>query len=497
MPDAPVVPAASPAPDAPTPEALLATLTADASAEAAHAIVDLAVEYLARAGSGEGAVSRGTPPLQLAARFEEPLPAHGVPLAVVAQRLRDDVLAEGNRLVHPMYVGHQVSPPLPVAIWTDAVISALNNSQAVREMSPAGTLVERQVIRWMGALAGFGPASGGTFTSGGTEATLTALLAARGRAMPNAWEDGVGAVPPVVLCGAHAHYAVSRAVGIMGLGVKQVVVVPSDGYRMDAREVAPTLARLRDAGRPVLAVVATAGSTATGAFDDLERLADACAAQGTWLHVDAAHGASALFSARHRDRLRGIARVDSLAWDPHKMMLMPLAAGMVLVRDAAVLDRAFAQSAPYLFQHGAEAIVPDIGPRAFQCSRRGDAVKVWAALLRYGQTGVAGFYDHLCALTSAFHGMVEAHPRFEALHLPETNILCFRYTGGAATDEGALDEVNRRMRERYNMSGEGWITSTLLDGRRVLRVTIINPRTTEVHLAQVLDGLDRVGAALA
>lgn len=202
--------------------------------------------------------------------------------------------------------------------------------------------------------------------------------------MPNAWEDGVGAVPPVVLCGAHAHYAVSRAVGIMGLGVKQVIVVPSDGYRMDAREVAPTLARLRDAGRPVLAVVATAGSTATGAFDDLERLADACAAQGTWLHVDAAHGASALFSARHRDRLRGIARVDSLAWDPHKMMLMPLAAGMVLVRDAAVLDRAFAQSAPYLFQHGAEAIVPDIGPRAFQCSRRGDAVKVWAALLRYG-----------------------------------------------------------------------------------------------------------------
>ena len=168
-----------------------------------------------------------------------------------------------------------------------------------------------------------------------------------------------------------------------------------------------------------------------------------------------------------------------------------------LVRDAAVLDRAFAQSAPYLFQHGAEAIVPDIGPRAFQCSRRGDAVKVWAALLRYGQTGIAGFYDHLCALTSAFHGMVEAHPRFEALHLPETNILCFRYTGGTATDEGALDELNRRMRERYNMSGEGWITSTLLDGRRVLRVTIINPRTTEVHLAQVLDGLDRVGAALA
>ncbi len=473
-----------------TNDLLLATLAGDATPEAAHAIVDLAVDYLARAGAGEGAVSRGTPPMQLAERFAQPLPQDGIPLAQVAERLRDDILAEGNRLVHPMYVGHQVSPPLPVAIWTETVISALNNSQAVREMSPAGTLVERQVMRWMCDLAGFGATGGGTFTSGGTEATLVALLAARGMHMPNAWEEGVGAHAPLVLCGAHTHYAVSRAVGIMGLGVKQAVVVPSDGYRMDARQVAPRLARLRDEGRDVLAVVATAGSTATGAFDDLERLADACAEFGTWLHVDAAHGASALFSEQHRHRLRGIERVDSLAWDPHKMMLMPLAAGMVLVRDAAVLDRAFSQSAPYLFHQNAGAPSLDLGPRSFQCSRRGDVVKVWASILRYGRSGIAGFYDHLCALTSAFHAMIEARPNFAALHLPETNILCFRYTGGDATDGAARDEVNRLLRERYNASGDGWITSTILDGQRVLRVTIINPRTTTAHLQRLLDGLE-------
>lgn len=484
-----------------TRDELLESLRTDATSEAAQVIVQLAVDYLARAATGTGAVSSRTPPGDVAARFDEPLPVLGLPLDVVAQRLRDDVIAEANRLSHPMYVGHQVSPPLPVAAWTDAVISALNNSQAVREMSPASTHVERQVIRWMCQLAGFGEGSGGNFTSGGTEATLTALLAARGQLMPRAWEDGVASPAPVVLCGAHAHYAVSRAVGIMGLGVRQVVTVPSDGYRMDARQVAPMLRRQRETGRAVLAVVATAGSTATGAFDDLEAIADACAEFDAWLHVDAAHGGSALFSETHRGRLRGIERADSLAWDPHKMMLVPLAAGMVLMRDASRLDGAFAQQAPYLFHQRDDAPPYDMGPRSFQCSRRADVLKVWAAILRYGASGIAGFYDHLCALTTTFHAMVMAHPRFEALHLPETNILCFRHLGRGDAPDGVagaeeMDELNRLVRERYNDSGEGWITSTLLDGRRVLRVTIINPRTTEEHLQRVLDGIDRVALEL-
>lgn len=494
-----------------TRDELLESLRADATPEAAQAIVQLAVEYFAQAGGGQGAVSRGSPPRDVAARFDEPLPVLGLPLDIVAQRLRDDVIAEANRLTHPMYAGHQVSPPLPVAAWTEAVIAALNNSQAVREMSPATTHVERQVIRWMCQLAGFGDASGGTFTSGGTEATLAALLAARTRLMPDAWIDGVGGAPPVVLCGAHAHYAVGRAVGIMGLGVRHLLTVPSDGHRMDARQVAPMLQRLKDEGRAVLAVVATAGSTATGAFDDVETVADACAEHGTWFHVDAAHGGSALFSETHRGRLRGIERADSLAWDPHKMMLVPLAAGMVLLRDASALDGAFAQQAPYLFHRREDEPSYDLGPRSFQCSRRADVLKVWAAILRYGASGIAGFYEHLCALTAAFHAMVMAHPRFEALHLPETNILCFRHLGanpgasaaamgqgdGAPEDADALDELNRITRERYNDSGEGWITSTVLDGRRVMRVTIINPRTTEEHLQRLLDGIDRVALAIA
>lgn len=472
---------------------LLASLSSDATLDAAQHIVQLAVDYLAETGGGHGAVSRATPLHELTARFAEPLPFEGRTLEAVAQRLRDDVVAEANRLSHPMYVGHQVSPPLPVAIWTEALIAALNGSQAVREMSPAATFVERQVVRWLGTLAGFDERGGGTLTSGGTEATLTGLLAARARAFPDAWRDGLGGRQPVVICGAHAHYAVSRAVGIMGLGTRQLVIAPADGYRMDARALPALMGRLRDEGHPVLAVVATAGSTATGTFDDLAAVADCCQAFGCWLHVDAAHGGSALFSAEHRARLAGIERADSVAWDPHKMMLLPLATGVLLVREATVLDTAFAQQAPYLFQQRDDVPSVDLGPRSFQCSRRSDVLKLWAALLRYGQSGIAGFYEHLCALTRTFHAMVQASPGFEALHLPETNILCFRYTGADGRGPDAADETNRRLRERYNAAGDGWITSTVLEGRRVLRVTIINPRTTEAHLARVLDGL----AALA
>ncbi len=152
-----------------------------------------------------------------------------------------------------------------------------------------------------------------------------------------------------------------------------------------------------------MAVVATAGSTATGSFDDLESIGKLCEERGLWLHVDGAHGASALFSATHRGRLRGLERARSIAWDPHKMMLMPLSAGMVLVRDERDLDAAFAQRAPYLFHAREASRAWDQGPRSFQCSRRMDVLKVWVALQRYGAEGLGAIYDHLCATARALH----------------------------------------------------------------------------------------------
>jgi L-2,4-diaminobutyrate decarboxylase len=469
---------------------LLEQIEADMSAAVGHEFVGVAARYFEASRKAGRAVSTRRTASELSERFQGSFEPGSRSVAEVLERLERDVVAESNWLYHARYMGHQVSAPLPAACWTDAIIGALNQSVAVQEMSPAVTMVEHQLIRWFCGLAGFGGGSG-TLTSGGTEATFTALLAARAAALPDAWENGVAGPVPVVLCGEHAHYAVTRAVAELGLGLKRAVLVRSANYRMDVRDLAEKLEDHRRRNIPVMAVVATAGSTPTGSFDDLDGIADLCDEHKTWLHVDGAHGASALFSKTRKQTITGIQRARSIAWDPHKMMLMPLSAGVLLMRDAADLDAAFQQQAPYLFHGTAGTPTWDQGGRSFQCSRRADALKLWVAIVRYGADAFGLLYDHLSDLTLQLYHILKRTPQFEPLHQPESNILCFRYTA-----RNNRDDVNLRLRMLYNARGTGWITTTVLDGARVLRVTIMNPRTTQSDLQAMVAELGEIAREL-
>ena len=475
---------------------VLALLDADRGAEAGRAFVDAVATYMDRAIAGDAPVSTPLAHGEITRRFDVAMPEEPRPLGDVVEHVVRDIIPESNWLHHPMAMGHQVAPPLPVTIWSESLIAALNQSVAVWEMSPVASIIETRVVRWMCDLAGLGPRAGGTFTSGGTEATLTALLAARNASLPDAWEDGIERRPAIV-CGTDAHYAVSRAAGILGLGTRNLVTVRTRGHRMDVDALVAALDDLAARGVPVIAVVATAGSTPTGSFDDLDAIADICDARALWLHVDGAHGASALLSPAHRWRLRGIERARSLAWDPHKMLLMPLPAGMLLMRDVRDLDAAFAQRAPYLFNDGEEQRVRDHGRRSFMCSRRADALKLWIALQRYGRSGLAAIHDRLCATAHALWQDIAGRGELEAVHEPESNILCFRYVGDRRAGGPALDTLNAELRERYNRSGHGWITTTVLGDRRVLRVTIMNPRTGPEHTGAMLDRVVALGRELA
>ncbi len=471
-------------------------LERDASPDVARLFADLVAAYLADTRSGDGPVSTSLDPATIAGRFDEPLPRDGVEIERVTERLLTDVLQDSNRLYHPRYMGHQVSAPLPAAIWTESFIAALNQSVAVWEMSPVATVVEHRVIRWMCDLAGFDENAGGTFTSGGTEATFAALLAARSAIIPDVWTNGVGGDPPVIVCGEHAHYAVARAAGELGLGLRSVVTIPSKNWCMDVEALRDRLDSLDFEGKRVMAVVATAACTATGSFDDLEAIAAICEERGLWFHVDGAHGASALLSSEHRHRVKGIGRARSVAWDPHKMMLMPLSAGVVLVRDERDLEDAFSQRAPYLFHGATGERVWDQGIRSFQCSRRADVLKLWVALQRYGADGIGALYDRLCALARSMHDQLAAREDFVVLNEPECNILCFRYVGMRTLDDDRLDALNRDLREMLNRSGEGWISTTVLGGRRVLRVTFMNHRTRDGDVTAVIEALVRMGSQL-
>jgi len=190
---------------------LLAMLEADMTLDAARPILELAAGYFADTRRGEGPVSTWHSADVIADRLAGPMPRGARALSDVAHRLSSLLLEDVNRLAHPMYIGHQVSAPLPAAVWTEALISALNQSQAVREMSPSFTPLEHQVIRWMTDLVGWDEQAGGTITSGGTEATFAALLAARSRAVPDVW--------PLIACD---HDSVARLVS---------------GYRRAARAI--------------------------------------------------------------------------------------------------------------------------------------------------------------------------------------------------------------------------------------------------------------------
>jgi L-2,4-diaminobutyrate decarboxylase len=473
---------------------ILAELEADTSLEVGESFARVTARYFAATRKGEGQVSTPRSAEELAKRFDEQFPRDGRPVAEILDRLERDVLSDANKYYHPMYMGHQTSAPLPVGVWMESVIGALNQSLAVAEMSPTGTAIEHQVIKWMAGLAGYGAGAGGTLTSGGTEANFTAMLAARNAALPDVLEEGVGADPPFVVYGEHAHYAVTRAIGQLGLGKRRGIPIRSRNHKMDIDVLLTTLGRLRDEGKRTMAVVATAGTTATGSFDDLEEIGPICTERGIWLHVDGAHGTSGLLSANPPRALNGLKHSRSLAWDPHKMMLLPLAAGMVLTRDERDLDLAFAQQAPYLFHAGKSSRVIDQGIRSFQCSRRADVFKLWFVIQRFGSTGLGKLYDHLCRTARLLYEAIEERSDFENLHEPESNILCFRYTGGtsgsvAPGDPERIDALNRELRSRYNKEGSGWITATVLDGRPVLRVTMMNPRTGAEHIRALLDGL--------
>jgi L-2,4-diaminobutyrate decarboxylase len=478
---------------------ILAELEADTSLEVGEIFAGVTARYFESTRRGNGQVSTPRSAEELARRFSEELPRDGRPVAEIVERLEREVLADANKYYHPMYMGHQTSAPLPVGVWMESVIGALNQSLAVWEMSPTATMIEHQIVGWLSKLAGYGSGAGGTLTSGGTEANFTAMLAARNSAVPDAWEDGIGGDPPFVVYGEHAHYAVTRAIGQLGMGRRKGIPIASRDYKMNVDLLVAALDRLRADGKRVMAVVATAGTTATGSFDDLEAIGALCTERGIWLHVDAAHGASALLSAHPPRALKGLSHSRSLAWDPHKMMLLPLATGMVLTRDERDLERAFAQQAPYLFHAGKSSRILDQGIRSFQCSRRADVLKLWFAIQRFGSSGLGRLYDHLCGTARILYDAIEERGDFENLHQPESNILCFRYLGAdyklrgreksAADEIQRIDALNRDLRPRYNKEGTGWITATVLDGRPVLRVTMMNPRTGAEHVRALLNGL--------
>jgi L-2,4-diaminobutyrate decarboxylase len=384
------------------------------------------------------------------------------------------------QLSHPRFAAQQVAAPLPAAALVESVVAALNQSLAVWEMSPIGTAIDRDLIGGFKKLLGYPKQADGSFVPGGAFANLTALLAARDTLSPGASRSGKARV--ALITGAQAHYSVARSAAILGLGTDAVFKVPMDReFSTDVERVSGSFRAARSAGFRKFVLIGSAGSTPTGSFDDLIALRKIASAHGAWFHVDAAHGAGLAFSRRLRSRLRGIAQADSVTFDPHKMMFMPLSAGGVLVRNGAHLRETLEEQAPYLF--GSKRQWPDLGHLTIACSQRFDALKTWIVWRIYGAEVWETLTTHVCDVAEAAFQYCSRSDVLEPVHAPQSNIFCFRLRGARGRDS---DRRHWSIKEEINESGFAYISSTVLEGQRVLRIVVMNPRTSASDIVDVL-----------
>lgn len=410
--------------------------------------------------------------------------------------LFEQVLGHSIRLLHPRYLGHQISPPAPVAALAGLLGDFVNNGMGVYEMGIAGTTVERLVIQSVARQLGFTATADGVLTSGGTLANLTALLAARSlRAPGRVWSDGADE-PLALMVSAEAHYCVDRAARIMGWGTDGIVKVPVDEqFRMRTDLLETCYEQARQAGRHVIAVVGSACTTATGSFDDLPAIADFCAKHQLWFHVDGAHGAALAFSDRYRPVVAGIERADSVVMDFHKMLLTPSITTALIFQRGEDSFRTFAQEAEYLFERR-EPEWFNLAKRTFECTKLMIGLKVYSIIRTYGLQLFDEYVTYVCDLGKTFARLILERPNFQLAVQPQCNIVCYRYQPPEFT-EAEIDQLNQRIRRRLLEVGDFYIVQAKLKGQTWLRSTLTNPFSTEKELTELLNRIEQLAAESA
>ncbi|MED7947831.1 pyridoxal phosphate-dependent decarboxylase family protein [Streptomyces sp. BE303] len=455
---------------------------------AAHTAADLVADHLAELP--------GRPvwqPMDDDARrtlLDAPLPRDGRPLAELLADVGRDVLPYPMGNGNPRFFGWVNSAPAPAGVLATFAAAAMNPSSAGGDH--ADVHLERAVVRWIAELVGFPhPAGGGLLTSGTSMATIVCLAAARNRAAREAGRDvradGLAGMPPLVgYVTGETHSCVRKAAELLGLGSRHLRTVATgpDGL-LDIADLRAAVARDRAAGLLPFLVVASAGTVGTGAVDAFEPIADLCAEERLWLHVDGAYGAFGVLDPAIAHRYAGLERADSLALDPHKWLGVPVDCGCALVRDTDELRAAFSLVPSYLRDEAAGELgwFSEYGTEQTRPFR---ALKVWATIAHRGRDGVAADIARCTALARRLGELVAADEEFELLAEVQTSIVAFRLRP-PGLDEAALDELNHRLPAAVQRRGRVFVTGARLGEREMLRACLLNAATTEEDLLLLLD----------
>ena len=477
--------------------------------DVARSIADQAIEYVFNPPSTDDPVVDYASPEQLLAEFAESV---GLAIELSQPAVDHDALIAATETIvrrsmhttHPRFFNQNFAGPEPIAVVGDWLAAALNTTNATFEVAPVFTMMERAVISKLAVLAGYpadeteGALPPGILCPGGSSATLHALQLARHRKRPDILRSGSTGERLVVFVSADGHYATLKSAALMGLGLDAVIEVETDaGGAMKPDALAAAVAAAQADGAVPFAVVATAGTTVTSAFDPLEPIADICEAEQLWLHVDGCWGGSALFSPRQAHLMAGIERSDSLVWNLHKMMGITQQCSVLLVKEPEQLAPVFSTKANYIFQADKQFGDYDAGDRTFHCGRRVDVLKAWLTWKTFGDDGFADRVDHAVGLAEHTRSTLSARDDIGVLVPGVFTNVCFLWVPPEHRpfDLSALSEPEHerlhalaaRIKRRMQHAGTAMIGFQPVQGINAFRLLYMNPRVTTDDIDAVID----------
>lgn len=391
---------------------------------------------------------------------------------------------------HPRYLAHLNCPVTVPALAAEALATSVNTAVETWDQGTSACLIEQRLIDWATGLVGFDSPAGatpdGVFTTGGTQSNLQALFTAREERLARPGPGDAGRGDRLsrlrIVTGPHAHLSVHKAARLLGLAPDAVVPLRGPGDTLDPDALDRGLTAITDSGDEVAAVVALAGTTDHGVIDPLSDLGAVCRAHEVWLHVDAAYGGGLLVSPTRRDLLAGIERADSVTVDFHKTFFLPVAASALLLRDGADFRHSTVH-ADYLNPADGDAHAVD---KSLQTTRRFDALKLWMTLRVLGADGIGRLLDDAIAAAERAARAIAADPELELVRDPALSTVLFRPRPPGCDDDEA-DALVTPVREALFAHGRSLVASTVVDGRRCLKFTVLDPTLTEADVAAVLD----------
>ena len=403
-----------------------------------------------------------------------------------AARILDESIAQPR----PRYFAFIGSSGLEIGTIADLLAHTYDINLAVD--ARAATEIEQQAVRWVSEFVGF-PATIGAFTSGGTISNMTALAAAREQALPGSRTQGLSGRRVAVYCSAEVHYSITRAIELLGIGSDNLRDLPIDaGRRMVPEALAEAIDRDVANGVVPVAVVATGGTTLTGAIDPIDRIADVCDERNVWLHVDGAYGLPAASVPSYAAAFAGLARADSVSVDAHKWLYLPKACGVVLVREHGALTRAFAHEEGYLPHQQHELHAVDI---TLEYSRPFRALKLWLAFRAHGARQFRGAIAKNLHEADLLYETARETEDFQTMgERPQLSIVPIRHAPPGVTD---LDDHNAALAKAIQADGRVYLASALIDGEVWLRPCFVNFRTTEDDVLAIIDVARELGERIA